>query len=153
MLDARRNDENNIKSWVGEGVKISNGTALKYDGNGQISNLAELQFTPNDTKQYLQNWISRYYGTAESVVISRTFVKLREVTVAYQLPTALVKKAGIQKVVVSLVGRNLLYWAARNDVDVEQFVGPSAGNYGQGGRSDLQTPTSRRYGLNLNITF
>ncbi len=153
MLEARQNDAINVKSYIGDGVVISTGGSLKYDALGKISNLSELQFAPNTTKQFLQDWIARYYGTAESTLISRTFGKLREVVVAYQLPTDLVKKVGLQKVVVSLTGRNLLYWAARKDVDVEQFVGIASGNYGQGGRSDLQTPTLRRFGVNLNVTF
>jgi TonB-linked SusC/RagA family outer membrane protein len=153
MLEARQNDAINVKSYVGDGVKITNGVAPKFDAEGKITNLSEIQFAPNDTKQFLQDWIARYYGTTESFIISRSFAKLREVTVAYELPTAWVKKAKMQKVVISLVGRNLFYWAARKDVDVEQFVGGGAGNYGGGGRADLQTPTMRRYGLNVNITF
>jgi TonB-linked SusC/RagA family outer membrane protein len=154
MYDARVNDTKNIKSWVGEGVKITNGVSPKFDAEGQITNMAELQFAPNDNKQFLQDWISRYYGTTEGAIMSRSFVKLREVTIGYELPINWVKKAGMQRVMVSLTGRNLLYWAEKKDVDVEQFVGPSAANTnGSGGRSDLQSPTLRRFGLNVNITF
>ena len=126
---------------------------VKFDSEGKITNLSELQFSPNTTKQFLQDWISRYYGTDEGYLISRSFVKLREVVVAYQLPTALVKKAGMQNAVISLTGRNLLYWAERKDVDVEQFIGAPSGSYGQGGSSSLQSPTLRRFGLNLKVTF
>lgn len=153
MYTARVNDANNIKSWVAEGVKITNGGTLKFDAEGKITNMSELQFAPNDNKQFLQDWISRYYGTDEGILMSRTFVKLREVTLGYELPKNWVKKAGMQRVFVSLTGRNLLYWAEKKDVDVEQFVGPSAGNYGAGGLSTLQSPTLRRYGLNVNVTF
>jgi hypothetical protein len=48
-----------------------------------------------------------------------------------------------------LVGRNLLYFVKdkRNkDVDIDQYAG-------RGGSSSLQTPTTKRYGINLNITF
>ncbi|MBO9637215.1 MAG: hypothetical protein J7576_03525, partial [Siphonobacter aquaeclarae] len=48
---------------------------------------------------------------------------------------------------VSFVARNLLYFAAKKDLDVEQFV-----NYSNTS-SDLQTPTTRRYGVNINLTF
>lgn len=153
MLDARRNDAIGVKSYVGDGVVVSNGIAPKFDSDGKITNMSEMQFAPNANKQFLQDWIARYYGTNEAFLISRSFAKLREISIAYQLPTQWVKKAGMQRVVVSLTGRNLFYWAERKDVDVEQFVGPSAGNYGAGGTSSLQTPTLRRYGLNFNITF
>ena len=153
MLEARQQDAAGVKTWVGEGAVVSSGGALKFDSDGKITNLSELSFSPNTTKQFLQDWISRYYGTDEGYLISRSFVKLREVVVAYQLPTAWVKKAGMQNAVISLTGRNLLYWAERKDVDVEQFIGAPSGSYGQGGSSSLQSPTLRRFGLNLKVTF
>ncbi|WP_233208032.1 hypothetical protein [Siphonobacter sp. BAB-5405] len=48
---------------------------------------------------------------------------------------------------ISFVGRNLLYWAEKKDLDVEQFV-----SYSDRG-SSLQTPTTRRYGVNINLIF
>jgi TonB-linked SusC/RagA family outer membrane protein len=144
---ARAQDALGVKSWVGPGVVISNSAAIEYDPiTGVITNYDELQFSPNTTATFLQDWISRYYQAEEANIISRSYAKLREVTLTYNFPSTLLEKSFIRKASVSLVGRNLLYFAEKKDVDIDQFVAPNA-------YSDLQSPTLRRYGFNVNITF
>ncbi|MFN8343652.1 MAG: SusC/RagA family TonB-linked outer membrane protein [Spirosomataceae bacterium] len=142
---ARLNDTKNIKSWVGEGVVVSNGVAIKYDVDGNITNYGELQFAPNTTKTFLQDYISRRYSPNGGNMMSRTYAKLREVVIGYTLAPNLLKRIGFRQATVSFVGRNLLYFAEKKDIDLDQFV--------FGGSSDLQTPTMKRIGFNLNFTF
>lgn len=141
---ARPNDVMGIKSYLGEGVVISGGT-INYDVNGNVTNYGELNYTPNTTKTFEQDYIGRVYGQSESSLISRSFAKLREVVIGYTLPQTLLSRVGVKQASVSVVGRNLLYFAERTDLDLDQFV--------TGGVSGLQTPTTRRYGINLNLTF
>lgn len=154
---ARLNDTKGIKSWAGEGVKITNGGKPSFDADGNITNYAELQFATNDNKTFLQDWISRYYGTDEGVMIDRTFAKLREVTIGYTAPAKWFKKGQfIQGATLTLTGRNLLYFAEQKDIDLDQYVGEV--NYtnqslSTGAQSGFQTPTMRRFGVNLNIKF
>lgn len=143
---ARANDVQGIKSYVGEGVVVSNGVAIEYDPDGKIINNGALQFAPNTTATYLQDYISRYYGTDVSTSMSRTFVKLREVVLSYSLPQKFLKKSLIQQASISFVGRNLLYFAEKTDIDIEQYTGNSS-------YSGLQTPTTRSFGFNVNLTF
>ena len=145
MGEARKQDLLGVKSYVGEGVVVSNGGQINYDADGRVTNYGELQFAPNTTKAYLQDYIARRYGFDGGNIISRTFTKLREVIIGYSLPPALLNRIGVKQASVSLVGRNLLYFAERNDIDIDQFTG--------NGLSTLQTPTTRRYGINLNLTF
>jgi hypothetical protein len=147
MGEARRNDVQGIKSWTGDGVVVSNGAAVKYDNDGNITNYGELEFAPNTTATFLQDYISRYYNSDEGNLISRSFMKLREVVVGYALPQSLLGKSFIRQASVSLVGRNLLYFAEKKDIDIEQYVNP-----GETG-STLQTPTTRRFGVNVNLVF
>jgi hypothetical protein len=138
-------------NWVGEGVVVSNGAAIQYDQFGNITNYDQLQFTQNGTKTFLQDYISRYYSPAEGSLMSRTFSKLREVTITYQMPEKWFAKGNlIRSASVSLVGRNLLYFAEFKDIDLDTYVGR---NYSGAGYSDLQSPTAKRYGINLNVTF
>ncbi len=146
MGAARINDTKGIKSYVGEGVVVSNGQAIEYDSDGFVTNYDKLQFTPNTTPTYVQDYISRYYGTDVADRISRSFVKLREVVITYNLPKKFLTKTFVQQANISFVGRNLLYFAERKDIDIEQYANTN-------GSSGLQTPTMRRYGFNLNITF
>jgi TonB-linked SusC/RagA family outer membrane protein len=146
MGEARYQDYLGVKSWVGEGQNISSG-AVRVDNEGNIINEGELAFTQaNSNATFLQDWISRYYNTNETNIISRSFGKLREVIVTYNLPSSVLNKTFINRASVSLVGRNLLYFAEKKDIDVEQYLGEDA-------VSGLQTPTMRRYGVNVNITF
>ena len=147
MGAARINDTKGIKSYVGEGVVVSNGQAIVYNSDGQVTNYDKLQFASNTTATYLQDYISRYYGTDVADRISRTFVKLREVVLTYTIPQSVLGKTFIKQANISFVGRNLLYFAERSDIDIEQYVD------GSNGSSGLQTPTTRRFGFNLNISF
>ena len=132
-------------NYVGDGVKLVGGK-IEYDQYGNVTNWDELEFAPNTTKTFLQDYISRYYATAEANLMSKTFSKLREVTLTYQLPQKWFDGRGvIRSANVSLVGRNLLYFAEKKDIDLDQYIGT---NY-----SGLQSPTAKRYGININITF
>ncbi len=137
-------------SYVGEGVQISNGASINYDSKtGAILNPEALQFTPNTTKVFVQDYVSKYYGVQESNLMSKTFGKLRQVVITYELPSSLLAKSFIRKVSVSLIGRNLLYFYGDKrfkDVDLDQYNGYVD-------RTGLQSPTVRSYGLNLNATF
>ncbi len=146
MGEARYQDYLGKKSWVGEGVYINNGVALKYDALGNVTNSGDLKYSPNTTATFLQDYISFYYNTNEANIISKTFAKLREVTLTYNVPTGALGKTFIKDASVSLVGRNLLYFSKHKDVDIDQYAGSE-------GSSTLQTPTTKRYGINLNITF
>lgn len=133
--------------WLGEGVYVSNGVTIKYDKlTGEITNYDQLEFKTNATKTFLQDYISRYYNSGEGNLMSKTFSKLREVTLTYELPENWFKSRSIiRRASVSLVGRNLLYFAEKKDIDLDQYIGTNF--------SGLQSPTAKRYGVNLNITF
>lgn len=145
MGEARINDTKGIKSYVGEGVVLTSGT-IKYDSDGKVTNYGQLQFAPNTTATFIQDYISRVYGTNSSYAISRSYVKLREVVLTYNLPQKFLQNTFVKQANISFVGRNLLYFAERSDIDIEQYAGTN-------GSSGLQTPTTRRFGFNLNITF
>lgn len=143
-------DPNYKGSYVGEGVVVSNGAAINYDPQtGAITNYGSLQYSPNSSNVFVQDYVSKYYGVSEANLMSKTFAKLREVTITYSLPSKLLNKTPISKASISLVGRNLIYFYKDKrfkDVDLDQY------NYATGS-TGLQSPTTRRFGLNLNLTF
>lgn len=143
------NDKDYKGTWVGEGVVVSNNTAINFDPvTGVITNYDALQFSPNTTPQLLQDYLGVFYGIKENTMMSRTYAKLREVTLGYQLPKKVLEKTFIKSAQITLVGRNLLYFinSKYNDVDVDQYSGREA-------TSTLQTPTTRSIGFNLNVRF
>jgi hypothetical protein len=141
---ARPQDALGVKAFVGEGVQVSNGVALTYDVDGKVTNYSALQYAPNATKQFVQDYVSRYYNSDEGNLMSRTFSMLRDVNVSFNLPKTWFGKY-VNQATVSLVGRNLLYFAEKKDIDLNQYISD--------GSSSPQTPSVRRYGVNLNLTF
>jgi hypothetical protein len=144
---ARYDDTKGIKSYLGEGVQVSNGVAIVYDPvTGEITNYNALQFAANTTKTYAQDYISRVHGIPEPNMMSKSYLKLREIVLGYNIP---VGKSFLQSANVSFVARNILYIMKDNrfnDVDIDQYAGSQSG-------TNLQTPTTRSYGINLNIVF
>lgn len=144
-----------VPKYIGPGVKIVSGTP-KFAG-GAITNLSELTFAPNDVAAKVQTIAggSGYGGVDEYWMTSRSFVKLREVNIAYSLPAnVLAKSKYIKGATFSLVGRNLLYFAERMDQDLDQF----AAGFNDSDRSlqkggPLQSATARRFGFNINLNF
>jgi len=154
---AHYNDANFKGTYVGEGVQITNGKAIQYDPTtGVITNLKDLQFATNTgVAKYIQDYVSSFFNDFEHTSVSKTYGKLREVVLTYSLPKELIgKKSFISKVDISLVGRNLLYFFPERfkDMDIDQYSGRDY-NSSNSKEYNLQTPTTRSYGFNLNIVF
>jgi hypothetical protein len=146
-----------VGNEYGAGVQIASGTAQYL--NGVISNIKDLTFAPNTTANLVQTYLSGSLKANfdEYFMISRTFVKLREVTLGYTVPSSVFKKGFIKSATFSLVGRNLLYFAERKDFDIDQYAsGFDATTRTLGGTAngaDLQSTTARRFGFNINVSF
>jgi len=83
-------------------------------------------------------------------VYDASFVKLREVTLSYKLPDAMLKNLPINNITMSLVGRNL--WIIdKNAPYTDPEAGLSAGNL-QGYQSSPY-PSTREYGFNVRFDF
>ena len=151
------NDPGFEGSYVGEGVQVSNGKTIQYDAvTGVITNYKDLEFAPNTTKiKYIQDYVSSFFNNFEHTSVAKTYAKLREVVLTYSLPAKLLgTKTIINKVEISLVGRNLLYFfpSRFHDIDVDQYSGRNIYN-GNSREPNLQTPTTRSYGININVGF
>lgn len=145
-----------IGNELGQGVKIVGGVP-RYE-NGQIANISELTFAPNTTPITVQGYLNGTVKTIdESFMISRSYAKLREVTLGYTINKSFLQRAGIKSATVSLVGRNLLYFAARKDFDIDQYAsGYNSADRTTGGAASngaLQSSTFRRFGFNINMSF
>lgn len=145
---ARPSDEANIAAYLGDGVNLT-GASINLDPiTGKITNMSSLTQTQNATKSQVQPFVTRMASIPDLDIIKKTYTKLREVTITYNLPeNVLGKRSFIRKASFSLVGRNLLYFFPNKykDVDVDQYT--------QNSGSGLQTPTTRSYGFNINLSF
>jgi TonB-linked SusC/RagA family outer membrane protein len=94
-----------------------------------------------------------YYGALANISIVQTykadFVKFRSLTLSYNIPASILKNK-VQGISVSLVGRNLFY-IKKSTPNID----PEA-NYSNGISYGLEygsLPSSKSYGLNLNVKF
>jgi hypothetical protein len=146
-------------AFTGQGVQVAAGsTAPTYGPGGVITNLKSVQFQANNTPTLVQSYLSTQLGSAfdEYYTISRTFAKLRELRLTYNI-TNLGKKSVFKTASVALIGRNLLYFAARKDFDIDQYASgfdvQSQATTGTSSDVTLSSPTARWFGFNLNFGF
>ena len=103
---------NGLTNFVGEGVKIVSGS-VDYDSNGNITR-DDRVFAPNDVpvsyEAYMKN-MNPYIGTVvRQNVYDKTFFKLRDLSLTYQLSETACSKVGLKGAALSFVGQNLLMW-------------------------------------------
>ncbi|HIP48205.1 MAG TPA: SusC/RagA family TonB-linked outer membrane protein [Lutibacter sp.] len=114
-----------------------------------------------DSPVYVQNNVSVDAETfnkaaysnsiVESSVFDASYVKLRQLQLAYKLPRKLIKNTALDGVSVSIVGRNLAILHKNvPHIDPETSFSDSNGDQGQ---EFGQLPSARSIGFNLNLKF
>jgi TonB-linked SusC/RagA family outer membrane protein len=95
------------------------------------------------------------YGADEVNIYDGTVIRLREISLGYSIPKTILSKTPFGAIMVSVSGRNL-WWNAPNvldDLNLDpEVLGGTAGSNVQGFEYG-SAPTTRRYGVNLNLTF
>jgi hypothetical protein len=113
---------------------------------------------PNQTMMDHNNlWFGQTFAinaADEWSVYDATVIRLREVTLGYDLPVSLLENTPFGRASVSLTGRNLWYNApnfpegTNYDPEVNQF-----GNSNLQGIEWSMTPTARRFAVSVSLTF
>lgn len=125
------------------------GKPLRDDAGNKIPNT--VQITSNDW------WFINTFGSAgpdEFAVFDGTTIRLREVSLGYQLPKSLLEKTPFGTAMISLSGRNLWYNAPNFPKSMN--FDPEVSSLGVGNAQGIDfvtVPSSRRYGINLRFTF
>ncbi|MFD2289119.1 SusC/RagA family TonB-linked outer membrane protein [Pedobacter petrophilus] len=135
-------------------VRLANGTSAPtgttvYD-DGMIFDGVTADGKRNDKILSAQTYYKSFRTIDEANIFDASYVKLREIKLTYNLPAKWIRSLNLQGVSVALVGRNLAI-LHRNTEDIDPEVAFNTGN-GQGLES-LSNPTTRTYGINLNIKF
>lgn len=130
-------------TWqIDNAVEVTDGAAV-WDGYGTITSDTR-KFVPNTTKvKYIDYLFDTYVnGIDEAVLYDRTFAKLREVTLTWQVPATRLKRMPFKEANFSVVGRNLVLWSKVPFMDPDGYTG-----------LDLAEPTYRNIGVNINLKF
>lgn len=104
--------------------------------------------TPVDAQKYF-SLIGGRYPIAEFYSYSATNTRLRELVFTYTLPKTLLERTKfIKRADVGIVGRNLFFFHKDAPIDPEITRGVNGG-----GLEYAQLPSTRNYGINLNVSF
>jgi TonB-linked SusC/RagA family outer membrane protein len=89
------------------------------------------------------------YFTHEANIIDAGFIKLREVTLSYDIPTSLTDRAGISGLSIALIGRNLWLKTPDENPHIDPETSSEANNVQ--GLEYGQTPPARSFGVTLSV--
>lgn len=128
-------------TYVGDGVVVTGGEVI-YDAQGNIESDTRTYET-NTKNVYWSDWCQYYYHDVsdEAVTFDASFLKLREITLTFDIPSKWTSKMKIEKASVSFIGRNI--WMS----SYIKYIDPDTGE------DNLQTPSSRNLGFNINVIF
>ena len=107
--------------------------------------------TRNDINISAVEWGGSYYNGVDALnVFDASYIKLRDLTLAYDLPKTIIGTA-FQGIRVSAFARNLFAWNLSNP-----GIDPENTSYGSGNIQGLEggsLPSTRVYGFNVNFKF
>jgi len=137
----REDEINGLATYVGDGVTIVSGEVI-YDAEGNIVSDTR-QYEPNTTPVYWSDWCQYYYHDVsdEAVTFDASYIKLRELTLTFDLPYKWISHLSMERASVSFISRNLWMWSYIKYIDPDE------------GEDELQTPSSRNIGFNINLIF
>ncbi|RYZ28685.1 MAG: SusC/RagA family TonB-linked outer membrane protein [Chitinophagaceae bacterium] len=157
--DTERREHNNVISGIyGNPTPVVGADGLNHYtpmlANGKpISNQTrvttnDLFFTAGTGASFATN------GAFEYAVFDGTVYRLREISLGYSLPSKWINSLKLSNVTLSVSGRNLWFLApnvpkyTNFDPDINSVIGSGTQGVETGG-----APSTKRYGINLNVTF
>lgn len=120
------------------------------------------EYVPNDVAVEpggagYTGYFYNYYGNGfnrdniEAATYDATYVKLREVSLSYRIPSGVLESAGLANASISLVGRNLLLFTNVPSIDPETYS--IRNGLFVNGFESTQLPSVRSFGISLNLGF
>lgn len=149
---------------------VGNGVVTTYNGrrpfiipNSVVDN-GDGTYSENTTPIYqhnnsYQDYFEKYgYGFGgESLLVDRSFVKLRNISLTWNIPKKWVQALALSNISLTAFCNNVFTWTAKDNY----FIDPESTTISQSTYGDLATqfgevyanPSSRVYGCNLSIRF
>ncbi|MCK4747749.1 MAG: TonB-dependent receptor, partial [Bacteroidales bacterium] len=139
------------------GVTVNDGTFVPGvvevpDGEGGVTyveNLGENNLIP-----YLPYVVSYPWGFMTPSTFDADFIKLREISLSYQIPRKVTQKIGLYDIFISVYSRNIVLWTkAKIGIDPERAFQAEASGFKQGIERYNVEPWVLPIGFKLNLTF
>ncbi len=155
----------NLMQFTGNGVVttyndrrpfiVPNSVQVTRDDVGNITAIEENTMPIKLTDQTYQDYYNNYgWGNGGmAYLIDRSYTKIRNITIGYDLPKKWLKSLHLSNVAVSAFVNNPFVWTAKDNT----FIDPESSTVGNdlsGNFGELYAnPSCRVYGCNLNIKF
>ncbi|MGN6532450.1 MAG: SusC/RagA family TonB-linked outer membrane protein [Ginsengibacter sp.] len=129
----------------------ANGNVVHYgpDGVTEIPKGGSVNTVATTYSQYYwQNVGSSFVGPAEPSVEDGSFIRIRQISLSYELPIDVISKAHFTSVSLTAFANNPFLWTKYQGVDPEtSLAGPANGQ----GLDYFNNPGIKSYGIRLNI--
>lgn len=120
---------------------------------GDDGTVSYVENTTPLTYDYIQSYWADLYDCDASDLVSRSYVKLRNVAITWNIPSKWIDKTPLTGAAISFFGRNLLMWTPKSntfvDPEATSFGNDLAGQFGEYGVN----PSTRTFGFNVKISF
>ncbi|WP_329904229.1 SusC/RagA family TonB-linked outer membrane protein [Porphyromonas pogonae] len=145
MLSAKGRSEQTGNARNAGGVKVP-AVLNKYDANNKLISSEEFTGLINAQKYYQK-------ATAADVALYKaTNIRLRELSLSYNLPKILIDKTKfITGARISFIGRNLFF--IYRDAPYDPEIALSTSGNGGGNADNFSLPSTRSFGISLNVNF
>jgi len=140
-----------VTKWFGQYSGILQATLWGREKNWSdsvvVPNAVYQNGTPDTTRVLAQDyWHNTFYAN-EPGIVDASYLKLRELRLAYDVPSSIAQHFGFSAATIALVGHNLLLWSKQPTIDPETAF--DTGN--RQGVENGQLPTARSLGFTLSV--
>ena len=128
---------------------VPNSVVQNTDSSGNVT------YSTNTTAVDKEHQDDYYRASAldRENVIDKSFIKLREIVLSYNLPSKYLKGTGINGFSLSLIGRNLFLWTPESN----QYIDPETSTFGTDLRGQFgefsANPSTKSVGFSLKANF
>lgn len=129
---------NGKTNYVGNGVKVVGGS-VQFDKYGNITSDSR-EYAPNDVQVGYQDYVQSMAGDDEAGIQNQGFVKVRELSAAYKIPSKFLGKT-LRSASVALTAQNVLLFTKFKFSDPDAFT------------ENLNAPSQRMVGVNVKLGF
>ena len=167
LLDIRQggdmwNGTGGIMNYWGMGIETEQQRAVKgyvFDGAVNIGTSEDPVWEKNNTPVDFANpehglssykWVRYGFGFSENEIEDASWIRLREVSLAYSFPKTILSRIRMEDLTISLIGRNLFLHTSYTGIDPEANLTGVTNGFGL---EYFGMPNTKSYSMNLRITF
>lgn len=147
-----------LSYFVGNGIETTYNDRNTFIIPNSVNDNGDGTYSENTTPIALEDYYSYFNdnqnpATQGAFLIDKTFIRMRDISLYYNLDKKIVEKIGLTKFTIGIYGRNLFLWTPdRNpyiDPEVTSFGNDLLSEYGE----FAANPSQRAYGCVLKVSF